>query len=207
MQRLRLVSVQEDLTHQKVHTGALAAECSRRQEECNVTQAQLQAAFAQNEQLESELLQSAAAMANAQVALLSQGVKTLSSVMVQGMCLLWSSISKQGLTPLLCLQAQHATLQAAFQDKEGSLQALQTRLQEAQTKLEALEQSANKAVQAAEQRNAAVEERARLSEQVLNTPVMAGQAKSVITCHAQHRRATQTQCMTSLCCLRSTLLT
>lgn len=80
MQRLRLVSAQEDLSHQKVHTEALAAECSRRGEECNVTQAQLQAAFVQNEQLESELSQSAAAMANAQVDLLPQGLITLSNV-------------------------------------------------------------------------------------------------------------------------------
>lgn len=79
MQRLRLVSVQEDLSHQKVHTEALAAECSRRQEECNVAQAQLQAAFAQNNQFKSQLLQSTAGMADAQVDLLPQGLITLSN--------------------------------------------------------------------------------------------------------------------------------
>ena len=69
VQQLRLVSVQEDLGHQKVHTEALASECSRRQEECNVAQAQLQAATAQNGQLESELSQSASAIADAKVSL------------------------------------------------------------------------------------------------------------------------------------------
>lgn len=72
VQRLKLVSVQEDLSHQKVHTAALAAECSRRHEECNVAQAQLEAASAQNGQLESQLMQSAAALASAQVDLLLQ---------------------------------------------------------------------------------------------------------------------------------------
>lgn len=72
VQRLKLVSVQEDLSHQKLHTAALAAECSRRHEECNVAQAQLEAASAQNGQLQSELSQRAAALAHAQVDLLLQ---------------------------------------------------------------------------------------------------------------------------------------
>ena len=189
MQRLRLVSVQEDLSHQKVHSEALAAECSRRQEECNVAHAQLQAALARNEQLDSELSQSAAAMANAQVALLPQGLMmAISNVILQGMCCGCGAASaNKVLTLFLCLQAQHATLHAAFQDKEGSLQALQTRLQKAESKLEALEQSANKAMQAAEQRHAAVEERARLSEQVLHTPVIAGakRHRCHMSCSAQ----------------------
>lgn len=73
-------------------------------------------------------------------------------------------------------------LQAALQDKEGSMQALQTRLRESQSKLEALEQSANAAMMAAEQRHAAVEERARLSEQVLTPLVPAWALCMVITC-------------------------
>lgn len=84
VQRLKLVSVQEDLSHQKLHTAALAAECSRRHEECNVAQAQLEAASAQNKQLKSELLQSAAALANAQVDLLPQGLMMLGTVLSQG---------------------------------------------------------------------------------------------------------------------------
>ena len=67
LQQLRLVSVQEDLGHQKVHIEALTAECRRRQEEYNVAQAQLEAASAQNAQLKSELSQSGAAVAAAQV--------------------------------------------------------------------------------------------------------------------------------------------
>lgn len=180
-----------------MHTEALAAECSRRQTECNVAQAQLQAAVAQHDQLKSGVSQSTAAMANMQVDLLPQGLTTLSNVKVSGMCLLWSSISKDSsLTPPLCLQAQHASLQAALQDKEGSLQALQTRLQEAESKLEALKQSATKAMQAAEQRHAAVEERARLSEQVLTTPVTAGAKRHChhLSCSAQKSTSDSVHC-------------
>lgn len=166
MQQLRLVSVQEDLGHQKVNTEALAAECSRRQEECNVAQAQLQAATAQNGQLESELSQSASAIADVKVSL--QPPRHV-DVVESGDFKLHGSATQQTRSDLATLlQAQHATLQAALQDKEGSVQALQTSLHEAQSKLEALEQSAKEAVQAAQHRHAAVEERARLSEQVLS---------------------------------------
>lgn len=69
VQQLRLVSVQEDVGHQKVHIEALTAECSRRQEDVNVAQAQLKAASEQNAQLVIELSQSSTALATAQVGL------------------------------------------------------------------------------------------------------------------------------------------
>lgn len=69
VQQLRLVSLQEDVGHQKVHIEALTAECSRRQEDVNVAQAQLRATSEQNAQLELELSQSSTALATAQVGL------------------------------------------------------------------------------------------------------------------------------------------
>ena len=67
VERLRLVSVQEDLTHQKVQIEALTAECNRRQEEYNVAQANFQAANEQKIQLGTELSKGAAASAKLQV--------------------------------------------------------------------------------------------------------------------------------------------
>ena len=67
VQKLRLVSAQEDLGHQIVHIEALTAECKRRQEECNVAQAQLQAADEHNTQLATRLSHSNAASAKLQV--------------------------------------------------------------------------------------------------------------------------------------------
>ena len=111
VQRLRLVSVQEDLSHQKVHTEALSAECSRRQEQCNVAQAQLQAAFAQNDQLKSQLSQSAAAMADAQVDLLPQGLIMLSNAMIQHMsCSRAASANKSDCYFAHRLNMQHCKL-------------------------------------------------------------------------------------------------
>ena len=67
LQQLRLVSVQEDLGHQKVHIDALAAECSRRQQQCHRLQAEVQTAVAQNMQLEARLADDAVTSAEMQV--------------------------------------------------------------------------------------------------------------------------------------------
>lgn len=67
VERLRLVSVQEDLSHQKIQIEALTAECNRHQEEYNVAQANFQAANAHNKQLASELSQTAAVSTKLQV--------------------------------------------------------------------------------------------------------------------------------------------
>lgn len=98
-------------------------------------------------------------------------------------------------------------LQAALQEKEGSMQALRTRLHESQSKLEALEQSANAAMQAAEQRHAAVEERARLSEQVLPPLVLAWACCIVITCTDQHPAVPQDCSDLQLCVFRISWIT
>jgi len=67
LQQLRLVSVQEDCGHQKVHIEALTAECSRRQEQCNSLHGEILAARAQTAQLETRLTDSAASSAGLQV--------------------------------------------------------------------------------------------------------------------------------------------
>jgi len=67
LQQLRLVSVQEDCGHQKLHIEALTAECSRRQEQCNSLQGEILAARAQTAQLETRLTDSAASSAGLQV--------------------------------------------------------------------------------------------------------------------------------------------
>jgi len=67
LQQLRLVSVQEDCGHQKVHIEALTAECSRRQEQCNSLHGEILAACAQHAQLETRLTDSAASSAGLQV--------------------------------------------------------------------------------------------------------------------------------------------
>lgn len=67
LQQLRLVSVQEDCGHQKVHIEALTAECSRRQEQCDSLQGEILAARAQTAQLETRLTDSAASSAGLQV--------------------------------------------------------------------------------------------------------------------------------------------
>lgn len=67
LQQLRLVSIQEDCGHQQVHVDALTAECSRRQEECNSLQDDLQIAYAQTTQLEARLAANVATSADLQV--------------------------------------------------------------------------------------------------------------------------------------------
>ncbi len=67
LQQLRLVSVQEDVGHQKVHVDALGAECGRRQEECNTLQGKVQAAVAHAAQLEAKLADNATTSAGMQV--------------------------------------------------------------------------------------------------------------------------------------------
>ena len=71
LQQLRLVSAQEDLSHQKVHTDALSAECSRRQTQCNALQDDLRTAHTAHADFRVQLAQQAAANADLQVCLLT----------------------------------------------------------------------------------------------------------------------------------------
>lgn len=67
LQQLRLVSVQEDLTHQKVYAQALSAECSRRQQLNDNLQAQLQRQQQHNTKLDRQIAEAAARTTDLQV--------------------------------------------------------------------------------------------------------------------------------------------
>lgn len=67
LQQLRLVSVQEDLTHQKVYAEALSAECSRRQELNDNLQAQLQIQHQHSAKLDEQIAEAAAKSSDLQV--------------------------------------------------------------------------------------------------------------------------------------------
>ncbi|DBA74232.1 TPA: hypothetical protein ACH3X1_011022 [Trebouxia sp. C0004] len=143
LQQLRLVSVQEDCAHQKVHIEALTAECSRRQEQCNSLHGEMLAARAQNAQLETRLTDSAASSAGLQ----DQQVELLASLQDKE-TLLHDSQTK--------LQESEAKLLAA---EKSALEALHA----AEQRYIAVEERARLSEQVA----AAVRERAEISEQRL----------------------------------------
>lgn len=74
LQQLRLVSVQEDLGHQKVYAEALSAECTRRQELSDNLKAQLQEQRQHTAKLDLELAQAASKSTNLQVTLIQENM-------------------------------------------------------------------------------------------------------------------------------------